>query len=561
MMAVQSRFGSTFVSSMKGKLTIGVAVLLVPVVVVVLCVIDSVVDDLDKELVGARKDRATANAKTVSGTVAFELAAQEKKGAQSKLQKFRRANAETESLAVLAVTGKPFVTEGKAVDASMLLDKHPELAKKGGAALMGDVMVAVWPVRAEGDKKVAGYVVYTESLSAYRKKVKRMVTICYGVTIGLFLAVLLGVFFIGYRTAAPINRLVEAAQKIAAGDLEHIDVPVTGSAETRRLAGSIRSMAKALQGQVRSIKQLTANVSIVSREVAGAMTHLASSAVQQAAAVTETASTVEEMEKAGLSAADNANQITESSEKTTEGSLRGRQAVERTSELIMRIQEDSQKISSKSLDLLATIDEVSKTISSVNDIAEQSKILAVNASIEAAKAGEYGAGFAVVAQEVKDLALQSKEATVQINSILGAVRQAIESMVATSQAGAERTEEGVKVIANAGAIVNDLSEAIRENSDLANVIATSIKQQAIGLTQIATAVDQINTTSLENQDISRNINDETIHLTSAVEELSKLVDHWKTPNDGDGSAKGALAPKPRSTEVADDTSATVESAG
>ncbi len=529
-MQVQFKFGSTFFSSMKGRLTLGVALLLMPVAMVLLYVTDSLVSDLDRELVGALKDRAAANVKTVGGSVAFEMATKEKKGARAKLTKFRKANAETQSLAVVTVTGRSFVTSGKEVDAVGLLDDHPELKKMGGASLAGDLMVAVWPIHTDGEKKVVGYVVYTESLATYRAKVKRLVTIVYGVTVGLFLIVLLGVFFIGHRTAAPINRLVVAAQKIAEGDLQHIDIPVAGSLETRRLADSIRSMAEALQGQVSSIKQLTSNVSTVSREVAGAMAHLASSAVQQAAAVTETASTVEEMEKAGQSAANNAIQITESSEKTTEGSVRGRQAVERTSALIVRIQNDSQTISSKSRELLSTIEEVSKTISSVNDIAEQSKILAVNASIEAAKAGEYGAGFAVVAQEVKDLALQSKEATVQINSILGTVRKAIEAMVATSQEGAERTEEGVKVIANAGAIVNDLSEAIAENSDLANVIASSIKQQSIGLTQIATAVDQISTTALENQDISRNINDETIHLTSAVEELKQLVDHWKTPD-------------------------------
>lgn len=547
-MPVGSRFGAVFYSSMKGRLTLGVALLLIPVGAVVLYVIDSMVDDLDRELVAALRARAVANAKTVSGTVGFELATKEKKGVLTKLRGFRQANGETESLAVMTPTGAPFVFVGKDVDASLLLKMNPKLRQKGGATLRGDVMVAVWPVRVDDDKKIAGYVVYTESLAGYRAKVQRLVTIGYVVTIGLFLAVLLGVFVIGHRTAAPMNRLMEAAQKIAAGDLENIDVPVTGSAETRRLAESILSMAAALQGQVRSIKQLTSNVSTVSREVAGAMTHLASSAVQQAAAVTETASTVEEMEQSGQSAADNANQITESSEKTTEGSVRGRRAVERTSELIMRIQEDSQEISSKSQELLVTIEQVSKTISAVNDIAEQSKILAVNASIEAAKAGEYGAGFAVVAQEVKDLALQSKEATVQITATLGAVRQAIESMVVTSQAGAKRTEEGVKVIANAGAIVNDLSEAIRENSDLANVIASSIKQQTIGLTQIATAVDQINSTALDNQEISRKISDETIHLTGAVEELSQLVDHWKTPDAGEGPRDGVEAPDPRSSK-------------
>lgn len=244
--------------------------------------------------------------------------------------------------------------------------------------------------------------------------------------------------------------------------------------------------------------------------------------------MTETAATVEELEQSGKNVAGNANQIVEAADKTTKASIRGREAVKTANDIILQIKEDSQDISDKSRKLVSAVEEVVNIIRSVNGIAEQSKILAVNASIEAAKAGEYGSGFSVVAQEVKDLAQQSKDATREITGTLTTIRQAIESMVDTAQQGKERTEKGVTMIANAGAIMNDLSEAIRENSEFANVIESNIKQQAVGLTQIATSIEQINSTALDNQNISRKISLSTSKMTESFDLLTEMVGTWRT---------------------------------
>ena len=120
----------------------------------------------------------------------------------------------------------------------------------------------------------------------------------------------------------------------------------------------------------------------------------------------------------------------------------------------------------------------------------------------------------------------------QITGTLTAIRGAIENMVSISKSGKEHAEEGASMIANAGAIMNDLSEAIRENSKMANMIAGNIKQQSMGLTQIATSIEQINGSAFENQKISR-INLDTVNqMTRTFEELLTLVGHWQTP-DGD----------------------------
>jgi len=528
-----------FQMTLKWRLTIGVVLVLIPMCGGLLYGLNWLLAETDEQIYDALRQRAEANAKAAVSEITFEMAARLEEEVQKKLSDFLTTHKGSHSISVLIdPKGEPFSHVGDTINTKRIIEAFPRL-DQASTQRVDELVVALTPLstsdsengmasEVDGDSNV-GVLLYTESLEKYYAfRHKATFYFIIGTVVAIML-IMLGVYFIGHRSATPIYRLVAAAQKIADGDLERIEVDSTGSYETNQLGESIKSMAEALQKQVVAIKALTTDISSASREVAGTMAHLASSASEQAAAVTETAATVEEMEQAGKSAAGNANQIVDAAEKTTEASIRGREAVETTNDIILRIKEDSQDISDKSKNLLAAVEEVGNIIRSVNGIAEQSKILAVNASIEAAKAGEFGSGFAVVAQEVKDLAQQSKDATLQITGTLTAIRQAIETMVGTAQSGKERTEEGVNMIANAGAIMNDLSEAIRENSDFANVIATNINQQTVGLTQIATSIEQINSTALENQNISRKIVESTDQMTESFELLNQMVGRWRTP--------------------------------
>jgi methyl-accepting chemotaxis protein len=524
-------------TSLKVKLVVSISAVLVLVMVVLGALFLVLIGNIDSRLLQTIEARALANARAIGVDVSYDTAMGDEAAVGEKLEAFIRDHAETHGAAVVVPTetGKAVGKEGtgyrslaasgQEIDTSSLVEAVRDVLK-GGTATRGELVVAVAPALAEEQAK--GLVVYTESLADYLRFKSRLQLIALGAMLLCLLISVGVVYLVGGAAARPINRLVDAAERLAAGDLRDIRIDAGGSAETQRLGIAVKGMAEALEEQVAGIQKLTADISGVTREVAQAMAHLSSSASEQAAAVAETAATVEEMEQAGRSAAGNATQIVDASEKTTEASIRGRQAVDTTSQIILKIKEDSQEISSRSKQLLGNLEEVGNIIGSVNAIAEQSKILAVNASIEAAKAGEYGMGFAVVAQEVKDLAQQSKEATLQITGTLNSIRQAIENMVGTAAGGERRTEEGVRTVANAGAIVNDLSEAIRENAEFANVIATSVNQQTLGLTQIASAIEQINVSARENQDISRKIEDGIRRLSTSMERLADLVGRWKT---------------------------------
>jgi methyl-accepting chemotaxis protein len=539
------------------NLTLRVGAVLVLVVGILVVIFALFTKDLQGRLVRAVEASALAKARIVATDVSFDLSTigNEGEGAshagyvkelEAKLGKFKEDWLSEGSDGRGDGGGGPASTSILAFD----LKRRPAGATAGADAgklfpggftyksdatrLVGETIVAIAASKVDaGDGKIenTGYVVYTESVAEYFEyRAFMILMLVLGVIVGLGLTAV-GAVLVARRAAAPINRIATTAQQMAAGELRRIDIRKEGIRETDDLSDAVTRMASALREQVVSTKELASQASAMSREVAVAMAHLATSAAQQAAAVAETASTVEEMEKAGKSVAENARQIVDAAGKTTEASIRGRQAVDTTSEIILKIKGDSQEISAKSKALLTNVEEIGNIIGSVNAIAEQSKILAVNASIEAAKAGEYGAGFAVVAQEVKDLAQQSRESTEQITRTLTGIRHSIEAMVGMAAAGERRTDEGVKMVANAGAIVNDLSEAIRENSEFANVIFTAITQQTLGLTQIASAVEEINSSAAENQRVSGKMEQGTRHMSESLQSLSDLVGRWKTADD------------------------------
>src|SRR5207249_1896404 len=131
-------------------------------------------------------------------------------------------------------------------------------------------------------------------------------------------------------------------------------------------------------------------------------------------------------------------------------------------------------------------------------IYEQSNLLAVNAAIEAAKAGEQGKGFAVVAQEVKSLAEQSKQATVQVRKLLNDIQKATSAAVMATEQGNKAVEAGVKQSTEAGGSIRLLAENLGQAAQAATQIAASSQQQLVGMDQVALAMENIRQASTQN---------------------------------------------------------------
>src|SRR4030042_393831 len=166
----------------------------------------------------------------------------------------------------------------------------------------------------------------------------------------------------------------------------------------------------------RQLRESIAQISSSSAEILAMTTQVASTASETATSVTETTTTVEEVKKTSQVSSQKAKYVSESAQKTMQVSQGGKKSVDDSIDVMNHISKQMQAIAESIVRLSEQSQAIGEIISTVNDLAEQSNLLAVNASIEAAKAGEQGKGFAVVAQEVKNLAEQSKQATAPVRT-------------------------------------------------------------------------------------------------------------------------------------------------
>jgi methyl-accepting chemotaxis protein len=163
-----------------------------------------------------------------------------------------------------------------------------------------------------------------------------------------------------------------------------------------------------------------------------------------------------------------------------------------------RIQEQMESIAESIVQLSEQSQAIGEIIATVNDLAEQSNMLAVNAALEATRAGEQGKGFIVVAQEVKGLAEQSKQATSQVRTILGDIQRATSTAVLATEQGSKAVEAGVRQSTETGEAIRQLAESIAEAAQSATQIAVSSQQQMVGMDQVALAMENIKQASIQN---------------------------------------------------------------
>ena len=318
-----------------------------------------------------------------------------------------------------------------------------------------------------------------------------------GIGAGLFLAIAFTLYFsiaMGRTVILPIERFKVIVQRLGQGDL-HLATELREAATGPReiveiqdaLARAIEAFSSNLQAIRRVATQLLHSAENLDRQTKG----LRSSANEQAAAVTQSTSAMEEATQTGTRTKEAAGQILETAKRSQVFSDSGKQAVDKSSSEVKGIkhQVDVMVEAVNRLDVM--LNEVDAPVASVTDVAASSHLLAINASIEAAKAGEAGSGFAIVAQEVRKLAHQSKTATEEVRSTLRGIQAGVSELAELSRASIERTDRGIASITHTGKVIENLGVVIGENSSNARQIAGAISQQVVGFNQITTAHRQV----------------------------------------------------------------------
>ena len=311
--------------------------------------------------------------------------------------------------------------------------------------------------------------------------------------------------------ASRVRSLSRSAERIGGGDLT-IQADIEGSDEITALAGAFNGMTTSLRDMIEAeqkgrarleqliaaIRDSVAHLASASAEILAGTTQQAAGAQEQAAAVSETGSTVGEVMQTSEQAAQRAKAVADSAQRAAEFGRSGRQAVEDTVAAMATVSDQTGAVAENILALAEQAQAIGEIIATVNDIAEQTNLLALNAGIEASRAGEHGAGFTVVAREIKDLADQAKKATAQVRQILGEIQKATNSAVMVTEEGSKSVNAALAAVNRTGETIKTLADTVEEAARMAAQIAASAGQQATGMAQIQQAMKDINQTTNQN---------------------------------------------------------------
>jgi len=321
---------------------------------------------------------------------------------------------------------------------------------------------------------------------------------------------------------ASILKLLEEISGLAEGDLTRraeVTAEVTGA-----IADSFNSMAEQLSVVVQNVKRTTGEVTATSREVNISTEQLAETSEKQAEQVSQAITAITEMAVSIQQVAENAVQSAAVSEKSTVNAKEGAEAVQSTNKAMEAIRENAQETARAIKRLGESSQEIGNIVQLINDIADRTSILALNASIQAAMAGDAGRGFAVVAEEVQRLAERSTNATKQIDTLIKNIQGEINEAGTSME---ESIQRGSNLANNAHKKLQEIESVSTQLAELNQSISMAATQQAKASDSITKTIKKVGEVSAQNTAASRQTALAIKQLSETSEELAVSVETFK----------------------------------
>ena len=430
-------------------------------------------------------------------------------------------------------------------------DRRQEVLKQYRAAMdhllplsdaMGNTLVSL----VENNNAVTAQLVKEDMAMA--DWIKRISAIFTGV--GLVMTILLG-WGITRGVSAPIGVGVSLLARMGRGDLTQ-DVPpefISRGDEIGDLARAVQELSEDLRLQVFSLKDATAVLGATSSQIAASAAQVTAGAEETAVAVVETTASVEEIR---ATAEATTRKTREVAEHTQQGLLlvqEGRKATEELTGGIQRVSTQMAFIAETIVKLSEQSQEIGEITGTVEELAEQSNLLAVNAAVEAARAGDQGRGFSVVAQEIKSLAEQSKEAAKRVQRILKDIQKATAAAVMATEQGSKAVDQA-RASAPSRESLQGMSRSFAESAQSAAQIAAANAELLSGVDQAAQAMASIREAGHQNVEGMREMENAAQGLKDLGQRIADLVGRYALKGDEERDGQAAWDKRP-STEDED----------
>jgi PAS domain S-box-containing protein len=290
---------------------------------------------------------------------------------------------------------------------------------------------------------------------------------------------------------------------------------------------SVNRMLDNFSGMLTEVKQIGLSVSSNATEILAAAEQIAVGSQRQADEITNTSSGVEEMAASMSQVSKNAESSAQAARRASDLAGLGDKQVRNTSEAMWRIDAAVQQTAEKMKLLGSRSTEISEIIDLIDEIAAQTNLLALNAAIEAAHAGEAGLGFSVVAEEIRKLAERSARATRDVGSLIKSIQDETQEALTAMEVGMKEVKAGSHLAGEASRALQDISDAVKESSELMEEISAASEEQARVTRNLATAMQTISSITLETSAGAHETAQTIQGMVGLSEQLNRAISQFK----------------------------------
>jgi methyl-accepting chemotaxis protein len=315
---------------------------------------------------------------------------------------------------------------------------------------------------------------------------------------------------------------VAVAERLAQGDLS-VAIDVVSRDETGQLMAAMKKMAENLKTMISQINGTATQVASAASQLQSTSERIATGAEEVAAQSGTVATAGEEMSATSSDIAQNCQLAAEGAQRASQSAENGAAVVKSTVTVMGQIADKVQETAQTVKRLGASSDQIGNIIGTIEDIADQTNLLALNAAIEAARAGEQGRGFAVVADEVRALAERTTRATKEIGEMIKAIQIETRGAVAAMEQGVQQVEAGTEEAAKSGVALRDILEQVNDVAMQVSQIATAAEEQTATTGEISSNMNQITEVVQLTSQGAQESAQAASQLSGYAEELQRLV--------------------------------------
>ncbi len=358
---------------------------------------------------------------------------------------------------------------------------------------------------------------YAEAKSSYRWSFT-VLMVMGGIIIA---AAILTTTFLTKSITEPISRSIRVSKLLGEGKL-NVDMIVDRKDEFGEEASAVKTMVEKWRHIIGDVKQASDSIASASTQLSAGAEQMSKGANQQADRAHQVATASHEMSQTVIDVATNASSIattaTHAAETAKGGGKIVEEAVKEVKEIAMTVEESSGHITSLA-DLSERIGEI---IGIIDDIADQTNLLALNAAIEAARAGEHGRGFAVVADEVRKLAERTTSATSEVGGIIKEIQNRVESAVSSIEYVSTKVERGVDLSSKAGNELKNIVDGVEDLQMMVQQIASAIEEMSATSDQISKDIESISAISHDTSQSSNEVSRASLELSTLGVRLQSI---------------------------------------